>query len=313
MSYYHDDEATLLNQFKGLLEEHYNSPYSILCGHNAKEFDFRSIVKQVADIEEKLNPDEIKEIKGKIEFKNVTFSYSHENNPVLKNITVTIMPGQTTAIIGATGSGKTSLVELIPRFYNIDSGEILIDGKNINSMKLESLRNNIALVPQNTLLFSGTVKNNILFHYDSSEHDNLETLMKDSAKSANINNFVEGLPNGYMTNIDQKGVNLSGGQKQRIAIARALAKKAPIIIFDDATSAVDMATEKQIRNSLKLHSSSRTTLIIAQRISSVMEADKIIILDDGKISGIGKHEELLKNNPIYQEIYHSQIDDEAIQ
>lgn len=272
----------------------------------------QEVLTSIPDIEEPGNPIFAQEIKGKIEFKNVTFSYTHEGDPVLKNITLTILPGETAAIIGATGSGKTSLAELIPRFYNIDSGEILIDGENIEKMDLENLRNKIALIPQKTILFTGTVKDNILFHYKSSDHGGLENLMKDSARSANISSFLEGLPNGYMTDINQKGVNLSGGQKQRIAIARALAKKAPIIIFDDATSAVDMATEKQIRNSLKENSSERTTLIIAQRISSVMEADKIIILDDGKISGIGTHNELLKDNPIYQEIYYSQIDNEAV-
>jgi len=272
----------------------------------------QEVLTSIPDIEEPGNPIFAQEIKGKIEFKNVTFSYTHEGDPVLKNITLTILPGETAAIIGATGSGKTSLAELIPRFYNIDSGEILIDGENIEKMDLENLRNNIALVPQKTILFTGTVKDNILFHYESCDHDGLEDLMKESARSANINSFLDGLPNGYMTDINQKGVNLSGGQKQRIAIARALAKKAPIIIFDDATSAVDMATEKQIRNSLKENSSERTTLIIAQRISSVMEADKIIILDDGKISGIGTHNELLKDNPIYQEIYYSQIDNKAV-
>ena len=272
----------------------------------------QEVLTSIPDIEEPGNPIFAQEIKGKIEFKNVTFSYTHEGDPVLKNITLTILPGETAAIIGATGSGKTSLAELIPRFYNIDSGEILIDGENIEKMDLENLRNKIALVPQKTILFTGTVKDNILFHYESCDHDGLENLMKESARSANINSFLDGLPNGYMTDINQKGVNLSGGQKQRIAIARALAKKAPIIIFDDATSAVDMATEKQIRNSLKKNSSERTTLIIAQRISSVMEADKIIILDDGKISGIGTHNELLKDNPIYQEIYYSQIDNKAV-
>ena len=272
----------------------------------------QEVLNSTPDIKEQKYPIAVQEIRGKIDFRNVTFSYIQEGNPVLKDITFSILPGETVAIIGATGSGKTSLAELIPRFYNIDSGEILIDGININAMNLENLRRNIAIVPQNTVLFSGTMKDNILFHYESSAHNGLEALMKDSAQTANISRFIDGLPKGYMTDINQKGVNLSGGQKQRIALARALAKKAPIIIFDDATSAVDLATERHIRNSLKKNSSERTTLIIAQRISSVMEADKIIILDDGIISGIGKHEELLKENPIYQEIYYSQIDNEAV-
>lgn len=272
----------------------------------------QEILNSVPDVVEQDNPLRIENIKGKIEFKNVTFSYTHVGDPVLNNLNFTINPGETAAIIGATGSGKTSLAELIPRFYNLDSGEILIDGVNIEKIELDNLRKNVSLVPQQTILFSGTVQDNILFHYENSKHSELEDLMKESAKSANINDFLNHLPDGYMTNINQKGVNLSGGQKQRIAIARALAKQAPIIIFDDATSAVDMATEKQIRNSLKQNNSSNTTIIIAQRISSVMDADKIIILEDGKISGIGTHSELLKGNPIYQEIYYSQIDNEAV-
>jgi ATP-binding cassette subfamily B protein len=272
----------------------------------------QEILDSVPDIAEEQNPHIPHEIAGKIEFKDVSFSYTHQGDPVLKNISFTIQPGETVAVIGATGSGKTTLAGLIPRFYNLDSGEILLDGQNIASLKLETLRKKIALVPQQTILFSGSVKANILYHYNSTEHDGLEELMKESAHSANIDSFLDQLPDGYLTDLNQKGVNLSGGQKQRIAIARALAKKAPVIIFDDATSAVDMATEKQIRNSLKERNSGQTTLIIAQRISSVMDADKIIILDDGKISGIGTHDGLLKENPIYQEIYHSQIDQEAV-
>jgi ATP-binding cassette subfamily B protein len=272
----------------------------------------QEILHSQPDISEEEDPFIPREIKGEIEFQNVSFSYTHKGDPVLKNISFSILPGETAALIGATGSGKTSLAGLIPRFYNIDSGEILIDGINIKTMELEALRRNIAIVPQQTILFSGSVKENILYHYDSSRHDDLKDLMEQSARSANIHDFLNQLPEAYMTNINHKGVNLSGGQKQRIAIARALAKNAPIIILDDATSAVDMATEKQIRRSLKEQNTGRTTLIIAQRISSVMDADKIIILDDGRISGIGNHETLLRDNPIYQEIFNSQIDREAV-
>jgi ATP-binding cassette subfamily B protein len=272
----------------------------------------QQILDSVPDIEEEKNPLVPHEIAGKIEFKDVSFSYTHKGDPVLKNISFTILPGETVAVIGATGSGKTSLAALIPRFYNLDSGEILLDGQNIASLELETLRKKIAVVPQQTILFSGSVKENILYHYNNKDHDGLEELMKESARSANIDRFLDQLPDGYLTDINQKGVNFSGGQKQRIAIARALAKKAPVIIFDDATSAVDMATERRIRNSLRERNSRQTTLIIAQRISSVMDADKIIILDEGKIAGIGTHDVLLKENPIYQEIFHSQIDQEAV-
>lgn len=272
----------------------------------------QEIFRSIPDISEPEKPFLPQEIRGKIEFKNVSFSYTHQGDPVLKNISFTILPGETAALIGATGSGKTSLAGLIPRFYSIDSGEILIDGINIDSMELEGLRKKIAVVPQQTILFSGSVKENILYHYEKAHHEDLKDLMEESARSADIHDFLSQLPDGYMTDLNQKGVNFSGGQKQRIAIARALAKKAPIMIFDDATSAVDMATEKQIRRSLKQHSSERTTLIIAQRISSVLDADTIIILDDGQISGIGTHEALLKENSIYREIYNSQIDSEAV-
>lgn len=270
------------------------------------------ILNSEPDIHKEKNPLPLDKINGKIEFKDVSFSYTKEGDPVLKNISFSINQGETTAIIGATGSGKTSLAGLIPRFYNIDSGEILIDGINIETMNIESLRKNIAVVPQETILFSGSVKENILFHYEQSDQSGLEELMLKCAESANIDLFLNQLPNGYETDISQKGVNLSGGQRQRIAIARALAKNSPIIIFDDATSAVDMVTEKQIRTSLKKYNTKQTTIIIAQRISSVIDADKIIILDDGNISGIGTHKELLKKNPIYQEIFYSQIDKEVV-
>lgn len=278
----------------------------------ASSVRIQEVLNTIPDIQESKNSIPNKEFKGKIEFKNVNFSYTHQGDPVLKNISFSIDPGQTIALIGATGSGKTSLAELIPRFYDLDSGKILIDGKNIQTIKLDNLRNQIALVSQKTTLFSGTVKQNILYHYNDAQQLDLDYLMKESAQAANIDSFLDQLPQGYMTNINQKGVNLSGGQKQRIAIARALAKKAPILIFDDATSAVDLATEKGIRNSLKKQSIDKTTLIIAQRISSVMDADKIIVLDDGQISGIGTHEKLLEENLLYQEIYYSQIDEEAL-
>ena len=247
-------------------------------------------------------------VNGSIEFRNVSFSYTHKGDKVLNNISFKINPGETAAVLGATGSGKSSLASLIPRFYDIDSGEILIDGINIKNYKLEKLRNITAFVPQKTVLFSGTVKENILFQFDRKEHSKLEQLMKESAGTACIKDFIDQLPEGYDTDINQKGVNLSGGQKQRISIARALSKKAPVIIFDDALSAVDTQTDRRIRNSLKNNYKDTTKIIIAQRISSVMDADKIIILDDGQISGIGTHKELLENNLIYSEIYNSQIE-----
>ena len=248
------------------------------------------------------------QVKGNIEFRNVSFSYTHKGDKVLNNISFNIKAGETAAVLGATGSGKTSLASLIPRFYDIDCGEILIDGINIKNIEIKKLRNITAIVPQQTVLFSGTIKENILFQYRKSEHSKLEQLMMDSAGTACIKDFIEQLPERYDTDINQKGVNFSGGQKQRISIARALAKKAPVIIFDDSLSAVDMETDRRIRTSLKNDNKDTTKIIIAQRISSVMDADKIIILEDGEISGIGKHNELFENNQIYREIYNSQID-----
>ncbi|WFB35844.1 ABC transporter ATP-binding protein [Kiritimatiellota bacterium B12222] len=272
----------------------------------------QEILDAVPDITEASSPYMPEKISGKIEFKDVSFSYTHQGDPVLSNINFTILPGETVAVIGATGSGKTTLAHLIPRFYNLNSGEILLDGRNIADMSLKALRKNIALVSQQPLLFSGPAKQNILYHHENKDHDDLELLMIESARIANIDGFLEQLPEGYMTDINQKGVNLSGGQKQRLTIARALAKQAPLLILDDATSAVDMATEKQIRNALKSHQTQQTVLIIAQRISSVMDADQIIVLDEGQISGMGTHETLLKENALYQEIFHSQIDHEAV-
>ena len=268
----------------------------------------QEILKLESDIQESQDNVAPEKIKGEIEFRNVDFSYTHKGDKVLKNISFKIMPGETAAVLGATGSGKTSLAALIPRFYDIDSGEILIDGINIKNINLERLRNIIAVVPQKTILFSGTIMDNILFQYDNEEQSKYKKLMKDSAEAACINSFIEQQPKKYYTDINQKGVNLSGGQKQRISIARAIAKKAPVIIFDDSSSAVDMETEKRIRRSLKENYSGITKIIIAQRISSVIDADKIIILDDGQISAIGRHEELIKENIIYREIYNSQID-----
>ena len=249
---------------------------------------------------------------GMIEFRDVTFSYCQGGDPVLKNLSFTVKPGETVAVIGATGSGKSSLVNLIPRFYNIDSGIILLDGRDISGLPLNDLRRQVALVPQKTLLFSGTVRDNILYHHDRQERKNLQSLMTESAREANIASFIEGLPDGYNTDINQRGVNLSGGQKQRVAIARALAKDAPVTILDDATSAVDTATEKRIRNALQARKGRGTVLIVAQRISSVMDADRIIVLEDGQISGCGSHDELLESSTLYREIYDSQIDKEAL-
>ncbi|MDC7242012.1 MAG: ABC transporter ATP-binding protein [Spirochaetales bacterium] len=248
---------------------------------------------------------------GKIEFKDVTFSYNDRSDPVLKNISFTVNPGETIGIIGATGSGKSTLMDLIPRFYDIDSGSILLNGRDISSYPLKELRRRIAVVSQKTILFSGSVRENILFHYDSDKQSGLDSLMKESASTANISSFIEGQPESWNTEINQRGVNFSGGQKQRISIARALSKRAPVVILDDATSAVDMETERKIYSALKSQGEERTLLIVTQRISGIIDADRILVLDDGCLAGSGTHEELLAECGLYREIYSSQISGEV--
>lgn len=243
--------------------------------------------------------------KGRIEFKNVHFRYYKNNEQwVLENVNLSIDAGETVGIIGSTGCGKTSLVQLIPRLYDTDKGEVLVDGHNVKEYSLEHLRNNVGMVLQKNILFSGTIKENLLW---GDENASMEEV-RQFAESAQANKFVDNFTDGYETELGQGGVNVSGGQKQRLCIARAMLKKPKILILDDSTSAVDTATEAKIRESFQTTLKSTTKLIIAQRITSVMEADKIIVMDDGKITGMGTHEELLRNCEAYQEIYDSQME-----
>jgi len=247
-------------------------------------------------------------IKGRIDFENVSFSYKGTSGePVLKNINLTCLPGETVGIIGSTGSGKSSLVGLIPRFYEPTSGSIKVDGEDIRNIDPKKLREKIAIVPQKTTLFTGTVVENIRWGKEDATMEEI----KDSSTMAGADDFISASPEGYDTRIGQGGVNFSGGQKQRISIARALVKKPEILILDDSTSAVDVATEARIKESLKKYAKGLTCLLIAQRISSIMDADKIIVLDNGEVSGIGKHEELMKTCRVYQEIFHSQVGKEV--
>jgi ATP-binding cassette subfamily B multidrug efflux pump len=249
------------------------------------------------------------EQKGRIDFENVSFSYDGASGePVLKNISFSCLPGQTVGIIGSTGSGKSSLVNLIPRFYDTASGTIKIDGEDIRDMNPKRLRERISIVPQKTTLFSGTVLENIRWGKEMAEMDEVER----AARMAQAHDFIAETPEGYNTRLGQGGVNFSGGQKQRVSIARALVRKPEILILDDSTSAVDMATEAKIKESLKKYASGLTCLLIAQRISSIIDADTIIVLDDGEIAGIGSHEELIRDCKVYQEIYQSQIGKEVL-
>lgn len=241
---------------------------------------------------------------GKIEFKNVDFKYNHKKHSkkILSNINLTINPGEFVAIVGSTGSGKTSLVSLIPRLFEATNGSILIDDINVNDYKLKDLRSGIGMVLQQNVLFSGTIKENLLWGNETATQEEIEY----ACKSAQAHNFIMSFPDGYQNKIDQGGVNVSGGQKQRLCIARALIKKPKILILDDSTSALDTTTESLIKKTFDTKLKDMTVLIIAQRISSVKEADKIIVLNDGKISDIGTHDSLLKRNKIYKEIYNSQ-------
>ena len=242
--------------------------------------------------------------KGRIDFHDVSFSYSGAQcEPVLKNITFSCMPGDTVGIIGSTGSGKSSLINLIPRFYDVSEGSVEVDGIDVRRYNLKKLREKIAIVPQMTMLFTGTIAENIKW---GKENASLEEI-KQAAAIAEAQSFIEAALEGYSTRVGQGGVNLSGGQKQRISIARALVKQPEILILDDSTSAVDMATEAKIKESLRKYSAELTCLIITQRISSIIDADKIIVLDNGKLVGAGTHKELINSCSVYQEIYHSQM------
>ena len=241
---------------------------------------------------------------ARVVFKNVSFHFNGTSDGiVLENINLTAEPGQTIAILGATGAGKTTLINLIPRFYDPTEGQIFIDGVDIRSIQQDSLLAQVGIVPQETILFTGTVRDNIRYgHPDASEDEVVA-----AAKAAQAHDFITTLPNGYDTHIEERGVNLSGGQKQRIAIARALITQPKILILDDSTSSVDVETETKIQNALDEIMRNRTSFVVAQRISTVLNADKIVVLDKGKIAAQGTHAELMQNSPIYQEIYDSQL------
>lgn len=245
---------------------------------------------------------------GSVDFEGVCFAYRGSSGELaLKNINLTCESGKTIGIIGSTGSGKSSLANLIPRFYDVTSGTVKVDKVDVRDMDPKALRERIAVVPQKTVLFTGTIKENILWGKEDATDEEVEL----AAKMAQAYEFIEKTPEGYETKLGQGGVNLSGGQKQRMAIARALIRKPEILILDDCTSAVDVATEARIKESLRKYSKGLTTIMIAQRITSVMDADKIVVLDQGEVVGMGTHEELVRNCQIYREIFYSQIGQEV--
>jgi ATP-binding cassette subfamily B protein len=272
------------------------------CGHRIAE-----VLDTVPDIQNK--PDApvrvIAADHGSVEFKNVSFKYTKSGTgaEVLKDITFSAAPGETVAIVGGTGSGKSSLVNLIPRFYDVNEGQVLVDGIDVRDYRIEDLRDGIGMVLQNNVLFSGTIRENISWGKADASDEEIITALK----AAQAWDFVSEMPQGLDTYIQQGGTNVSGGQKQRLCIARAMLKHPAILILDDSTSAVDSDTEGRIRASFQTELADTTVFIIAQRISSVVTADKIIVLDEGTIESVGTHEELMKTSPIYQDIYTSQV------
>ena len=271
-----------------------------------------SRIREIFDTEVDLNDEHCKEpdkivSSGRVEFRDVSFRYYKENKEaVLSHISFAVKSGQTLGIIGSTGSGKTTLVQMIPRLYDVDEGEVLVDGVNVKDYTLENLREGVSMVLQKNVLFSGSILENLMW---GDENASMEEVRK-AAQAAQADGFVSSFTGGYEMDLGQGGVNVSGGQKQRLCIARALLKKPKILILDDSTSAVDTATEAKIRESFAGELKNTTKIIIAQRISSVQEADEIMVLDDGKIVGFGKHEDLLASCEAYQEIYSSQMDKE---
>jgi len=245
---------------------------------------------------------------GHIEFSNVSFSYSGAEEPVLCDIAFEAKPGETTAIIGSTGCGKSTLVQLIPRFYDVASGKVLVDGVDVRELTQEDLRKRIGFIPQKAILFTGTVAENIRYGKDDATDEEVEH----AAEVAQAAEFIEALPDGYNTVLSEGGLNLSGGQKQRLAIARALVRKPEIYVFDDSFSALDFKTEAKLRAALKKETRDSTVIIVGQRVASIMSSDRIVVLEQGRIAGIGTHKGLMETSDVYREIVYSQLSKEEL-
>ena len=247
--------------------------------------------------------------RGVVEFRDVSFHYPDGDEDVLEHISFTARPGETTAIIGSTGSGKSTLINLIPRLYDATGGQVLVGGVDISQQNLQTLRKSIGFVPQKGLLFSGTIESNIKFSDESLSDE----AMKKAASIAQATEFIEGNSLGYSRSIAQGGTNVSGGQKQRLSIARALAGDPDILIFDDSFSALDYRTDAALRKAIKENTDNKTVIIVAQRISTIANAEQIIVLDDGKIAGMGTHQQLLESCDVYRQIALSQLSEEELQ
>ena len=264
------------------------------------------ILDAVSEVQEKPDARELPRVEGHLRFENVSFRYFAESDPVLKGVSFEAEPGETIALLGATGSGKSTVINLVPRFYDVTEGRITLDGEDIRDVKLESLRRQIGIVLQEVILFGGTIRENIAYGRTGATDEEIE----EAARVAEAHEFITGYPKGYETEVGERGVTLSGGQKQRVAIARALLIDPRVLILDDSTSSVDFATETRIQQALERLRKGRLCLVIAQRISTVKTADKIIVLDRGEMAAMGTHEELLSESPLYADIYYTQLQPE---
>ena len=268
------------------------------------------VLNREPSVRDRENAAELVAPRGEIEFDNVSFAYEGAEENAIEGVSFRCAPGETTAIIGATGSGKSTIVKLIPRLYDATGGSVKLDGRDVSEYTLRSLREAIAFVPQKNLLFSGTVASNIKLS-DEKARDGDER-MKNAAEVAQATEFIVGRDGGYDGDIAQSGGNVSGGQKQRLAIARALYKTAPVLVFDDSFSALDFKTDAKLRAALKEYAANKNVIIVAQRVGTIMNADRIIVLDDGKVVGEGTHRELMKSCAVYADIARSQLSEEEL-
>ena len=280
---------------------------SLMAQASASATRIFEILDAKSDVVDKPDAIQLPPIQGEVEFKNVTFRYFESGDNVLSNVSFEATPGQTIALLGATGSGKTTIINLIPRFYDATEGEVMIDGHDVRDVMLDSLRSQIGIVLQETNLFTGSIRDNIAFGRPDASIEEVTA----AAKAAAAHDFIMEFPDGYDTPVGERGSTLSGGQKQRVAIARALLLNPQLLILDDSTSAVDFATERKIQRALDNLMEGRTSFVIAQRISTVLAADQILVLDKGSVVATGKHAELMETSPIYADIYTSQLVEDA--
>jgi len=278
---------------------------NVVAAASASAERINEVLDTVPEVQDTLNPQALPDGKGiRVEFEDVSFHYNGTNDGlVLNGVDLVAEPGETVAILGATGAGKSSIIDLVPRFYDAASGRIAWNGVDIRDIRQSDLLAEVGIVPQETVLFSGTVRDNIRFGKPNASEEEVIA----AAKAAQAHDFITHLPNGYDTRVEERGVNLSGGQKQRIAIARALLLKPSILILDDSTSSVDVETETKIQDAMKSWLKESTSFVVAQRISTVLHADKILVVDEGQVVAQGTHHQLMKSSPVYQEIYASQL------